>query len=98
LTRTKTSTQDTCALAKLCDERVARGFATRFGTDTYILRIGHVIGADEYNEEIFYSYVHEPALWKVHGWLYTDSRDLGSMCEAALQTSGLGFQVFNATK
>lgn len=25
------------------------------------------------------------------------SRNLGGMCEAALQTSGLGFQVFNAT-
>jgi nucleoside-diphosphate-sugar epimerase len=69
---------DTYALAKLCNERVAKPRATRFGTDIYILRIGHVIGADEYNE-IFYSYVHEPALWKVHGWSYTESRYLGGM-------------------
>jgi nucleoside-diphosphate-sugar epimerase len=88
---------DTYAIAKLCNERIARGFATRYGTDIYSLRIGHVIGPDEYNQDIFYSYVHEPSQWKVHGWSYTDARDLGGMCEAALRTHGLGFQVFNAT-
>ncbi|KAJ5640764.1 Nascent polypeptide-associated complex subunit beta [Penicillium herquei] len=88
---------DTYAIAKLCNERVARGFAARFGADIYILRIGHVIGPDEYNEEIFSSYVHEPSRWKVHGWSYIDSRDLGGMCEAGLRTDGLGFQIFNAT-
>ena len=88
---------DTYAIAKLCGERIARGFAARFGVDIYILRIGRVIEPEEYDKEIFYSYVHEPALWKVHGWSYIDSRDLGGMCEAALRTDGLGFQVFNAT-
>lgn len=88
---------DTYAIAKLCNERVARSFAARYGTDIYSLRIGHVIGPDEYNQDIFYSYVHEPSQWKVHGWSYTDARDLGRMCEAALRTNGLGFQVFNAT-
>jgi nucleoside-diphosphate-sugar epimerase len=88
---------DTYAIGKLCDERVARGFAARFGADIYSLRIGRVIEPHEYEGEIFYSYVHEPALWKVHGWSYIDARDLGGMCEAALGTSGLGFQVFNAT-
>ncbi|KAJ6169017.1 Nascent polypeptide-associated complex NAC [Penicillium chrysogenum] len=81
----------------LCGERIARGFAARFGVDIYILRIGRVIEPEEYNKEIFYSYVHEPAMWKVHGWSYIDSRDLGGMCEAALRADGLGFQVFNAT-
>ncbi|KAJ5772356.1 hypothetical protein N7520_002885 [Penicillium odoratum] len=88
---------DTYAIAKLCCERVARGFAARFGADIYVLRIGHVIGPEEYNQEIFYSYVHEPERWKVHGWAYLDSRDLGGMCEAGLRKDGLGFQVFNAT-
>ncbi|OOQ85158.1 hypothetical protein PEBR_27080 [Penicillium brasilianum] len=88
---------DTYALAKLCGERVARGFAARYGTDIYTLRIGHVIGPDDYNGDVFYGYVHEPSQWKVHGWSYTDARDLGGMCEAALRTDGLGFQVFNAT-
>lgn len=88
---------DTYAIAKLCNERVSRGFAQRFGADIYILRIGHVIGPDEYNTDTFESYVHEPSLWKVHGWSYIDSRDLGGMCLAGLETDGLGFQVFNAT-
>ncbi|KUM66485.1 hypothetical protein ACN42_g604 [Penicillium freii] len=88
---------DTYAIAKLCGERVARGFAARFGVDIYILRIGRVIEPEEYNQDIFYSYVHEPTMWKVHGWSYIDARDLGGMCEAALRTDGLGFQVFNAT-
>lgn len=88
---------DTYALAKLCNERVARGFAARFGVDIYILRIGRLIEPDEYDGEIFYSYVHEPAQWKVHGWSYIDARDLGGMCEAGLRKDGLGFQVFNAT-
>lgn len=88
---------DSYAIAKLCNERVARGFAARYGTDIYSLRIGHVFGPDEYNGNIFYGYVHEPHQWKVHGWSYTDARDLGGMCEAALRTSGLGYQVFNAT-
>jgi len=88
---------DTYALAKLCNERVARGFAARFGVDIYILRIGRLIEPDEYDEEIFYSYVHEPAQWKVHGWSYIDARDLGGMCEAGLRKDGLGFQIFNAT-
>ncbi|KAJ5123036.1 Nascent polypeptide-associated complex NAC [Penicillium atrosanguineum] len=57
----------------------------------YTLRIG------QYNVDVFYSYVPEPGLWKVHGWSYTDSRDLGGMCEAPIQTLGLGCQVFNAT-
>lgn len=88
---------DTYAIAKLCNERIARGFASRFDADIYSLRIGRVIEPEEYDGEIFYSYVHEPLLWKVHGWSYIDARDLGSMCEAAVRTDGLGFQVFNAT-
>ncbi|CAI7650471.1 unnamed protein product [Penicillium glandicola] len=88
---------DTYAIAKLCNERIARGFAARFGADIYNLRIGRVIEPEEYNKDIFYSYVHEPSLWKVHGWSYIDARDLGGMCEAALRIDGLGFQVFNAT-
>lgn len=27
-----------------------------------------LVGPEEYNEQTFYSYVHEPAQWKVHRW------------------------------
>ncbi|KAJ6041072.1 Nascent polypeptide-associated complex NAC [Penicillium canescens] len=57
---------DTYAIAKLCNEHIARGFAARFGAGIYSLRIGRVIEPDEYNDQIFSSYVHEPNLWKVH--------------------------------
>lgn len=44
---------DTYAIAKLCSERIARGFAARFGADIYSLRIRRVIEPDEYDGEIF---------------------------------------------
>lgn len=88
---------DTYAISKMCGERVARGFVRRFGVDIYVLRIGRLVEPQEYAEAMFDSYVKEPHLWKVHGWSYTDARDLGQMCERAILTNGLGFQVFNAT-
>jgi nucleoside-diphosphate-sugar epimerase len=81
---------DTYAVAKLCNEHTARGFAACFGAGIYSLRIGRVIESDEYNNRIFYSYVHEPNLWKVHGWSYVDAQGLAGMCEAGLKTSGMG--------
>mgnify|MGYP001657975682 CR=1 FL=1 len=81
---------DTYAVAKLCNEHTARGFAACFGAGIYSLRIGRVIESDEYNNRIFYSYVHEPNLWKVHGWSYVDAQGLAGICEAGLKTSGMG--------
>ena len=86
---------DTYAISKVCCERVARGFARRFDVDIYAMRIGAHVLPEEY-DEIFRSYVHEPENWKVHGWSYTDARDFGQMCDLAVKTDGLGFQVFNA--
>lgn len=90
---------DTYAISKVCAETIARGFARRFGNDIYCLRMSNVIAPEEYAEKdgYFYSYVHEPEKWKVHAWSYTDARDLGGMCSRALEVSGLGFQIFNAT-
>ncbi|BCR89227.1 NAD-dependent epimerase/dehydratase family protein [Aspergillus chevalieri] len=87
---------DTYAISKLCGERVARGFARRFGIDIYILRIGRVVSPNEYTSDMFGSYVKDPAQWKVHGWSYIDARDLGQICDLGVQKDGLGFQVFNA--
>lgn len=87
---------DAYGMSKLCGETITRGLARKFNTDIYNLRIGAVIAPDEHDEK-FKHYIDEPEKWKVHGWSYTDARDLGGMCEAALRTSGLGFQVFNAT-
>ncbi|KAM0335858.1 hypothetical protein ACHAQA_000908 [Verticillium albo-atrum] len=87
---------DPYALSKLLGETMARSFAARYSLDVYCLRIGPVITPDDYHR-LFPSYVAEPARWAVHGWSYTDARDLGLMCHRGLETDGLGFQVFNAT-
>jgi nucleoside-diphosphate-sugar epimerase len=85
---------DTYAISKLCMERVARGFANRFGIDVYVLRLGAVITPDKH-EQMFKGYVENPGAWKGHGWSYTDVRDLGKACHLCLQKDGLGFTVFN---
>lgn len=87
---------DTYAISKVCGERVARGFARRFGNDIYVLRIGAVVAPDEYKSKTFESYVKEPERWAIHGWAYTDARDLGQMCDLAIRKDDLGFQIFNA--
>lgn len=92
------SPTDAYAMSKLVGEVVAKGFSERFaGKDIYVFRIGRVVAPNEYREEMFESYVTQPERWKPHGWSYTDARDLGRMCVCALETDGLGFQVFNAT-
>ncbi|PYI04006.1 NAD(P)-binding protein [Aspergillus sclerotiicarbonarius CBS 121057] len=87
---------DTYAISKVCGERVARGFARRFGTDIYVLRLGRVTAPHEYTGPMFRSYVQEPERWRAHGWSYIDARDLGQMCDLAVGKDGLGFQIFNA--
>ncbi|PWY82000.1 NAD(P)-binding protein [Aspergillus heteromorphus CBS 117.55] len=87
---------DTYAISKVCGERVARGFARRFGSDIYVLRLGRVVAPHEYTEAMFRSYVREPRRWRAHGWSYIDARDLGQMFDLAVRKDGLGFQIFNA--
>lgn len=87
---------DTYALSKVCVERTARSFALKFNKDIFCYRIGAVILPEEYNAS-FKRYVEEPSDFKVHGWSYTDARDLGKMCALGIEKSGLGFHIFNAT-
>lgn len=87
---------DSYALSKLCGERVARGFARRFGHDVYALRIGNVIEPHEYARD-FPRHVGEPATRRRNAWSCIDARDLGQICDRCIRTDGLGFQIFNAT-
>ena len=89
---------DSYALSKLCGERTARTFARRFpGTDIFAFRIGNVIEPHEYERD-FPRHVGKPETRKRNAWSYIDARDLGQMCDLAIQKeNGLGFQVFNAT-
>ncbi|KAF1845636.1 NAD(P)-binding protein [Cucurbitaria berberidis CBS 394.84] len=91
-----TEPMDVYATSKLCMERIAHSFANRFkGVDIYCLRIGAVIEPEQHTKK-FEAYLSRPGDFKVHGWSYTDSRDLGNMVQCCLQKDGLGFQVFNA--
>ncbi|KAI1340701.1 UDP-glucose 4-epimerase [Xylariaceae sp. FL0016] len=87
---------DSYAISKLCGERVARGFARRFGNDIYALRIGNVIEPHEYVRD-FPTHVGQPETRKRNAWSYIDARDLGQICHRCIEKDGLGFQVFNAT-
>ncbi|KAF7187650.1 Uronate dehydrogenase [Pseudocercospora fuligena] len=87
---------DSYALSKLCNERTARAFARRYGSDIYALRIGNVIEPHEYDDN-FKNFVENPASRKRNAWSYIDARDLGQICNLCIKKSGLGYQVFNAT-
>ncbi|KAL9106959.1 MAG: hypothetical protein Q9227_008082 [Pyrenula ochraceoflavens] len=89
---------DSYACSKLCGERIARTFARRFPkTEIYVFRIGNVIEPHEYARD-FPRHVGKPETRKRNAWSYIDARDLGQMCDLAVQNQKkLGFQIFNAT-
>jgi nucleoside-diphosphate-sugar epimerase len=55
-----------------------------------------VIEPHEYERDFPY-YLASPMTRKRNAWSYIDARDLGQICHLAIQKSGLGFQIFNAT-
>ena len=85
---------DSYALSKICNERTARAFALRTGTDIYALRIGNVIEPSEY--ELFPGWFAKPDFRKRICWSYIDARDLGEIVRLGIEKDGLGYQVFNA--
>ncbi len=85
---------DSYALSKVVNEKTARAFALRSGFDIYALRIGNVIEPHEY--ELFPKWFADPGFRKRIAWSYVDARDLGQITARAIETDGLGFQVFNA--
>jgi nucleoside-diphosphate-sugar epimerase len=89
-----TDPMDSYGLSKVVNEKTARAFAMRYGTDIYALRIGNVIEPHEYVN--FPGYIANPASRKRNAWSYIDARDLGEIVHLCLQKDGLGYQVFNA--
>ncbi len=87
---------DSYALSKVVNEKTARAFALRSGFDIYALRIGNVIEPHEY-EAFAPKWIADPAFRKRIAWSYVDARDLGQITHLAVETDGLGYQVFNAT-
>ena len=89
-----TDPMDSYGLSKVVNEKTARAFAMRYGTDIYALRIGNVIEPHEYDR--FPGFLADPPSRKRNAWGYIDARDLGEIVHLAIQKDGLGFQVFNA--
>ena len=87
---------DSYALSKVCNEATAKAFATRTGGDYYAIRIGNVIEPHEYAN--FPGFFQDPAGRKRLMWSYIDARDLGQLVLRAIETDGLGFQIFNAAQ
>lgn len=85
---------DSYGLSKVVNEKTARAFAERNGSDIYALRIGNVIEPDEY--ELFPEFFAKPEMRKRIAWSYIDARDLGQIVHLCIEKDGLGFQVFNA--
>ncbi len=85
---------DSYALSKVVNERTARAFSLRNGTDIYALRIGNVIEPHEYAQ--FPDFFRDPGFRKRITWSYIDARDLAEITRLAVETDGLGYQVFNA--
>ncbi len=85
---------DSYALSKICNERTAHAFAQRDGSDIYAIRIGNVIEPHEYAN--FPTFFNDPEGRKRITWSYIDARDLGQIIRLAIETDGLGYQVFNA--
>ena len=86
---------DSYALSKVVNEKTARAFALRSGFDIYALRIGNVIEPNEYEKHVP-NWIADPGFRKRIAWSYIDARDLGQITHLAVETDGLGFQVFNA--
>jgi UDP-glucose 4-epimerase len=85
---------DSYGLSKVVNEKTARAFSMRFGTDIYALRIGNVISPEDYG--MFPTFLADPPSRKRNAWSYIDARDLGQIVDRCVEKDGLGFQVFNA--
>ncbi|MGI4896925.1 MAG: NAD-dependent epimerase/dehydratase family protein [Janthinobacterium lividum] len=86
--------EDSYAMSKVAGEVVARSFHARSGADVYGLRINNVIEPHEYAEK-FPAFLADPSLRRRNVFAYIDTRDLGQMTLRALETDGLGFEIFN---
>lgn len=85
---------DSYGASKVVNEATARSFQARSGIDIYGLRINNVIEPQEYAEK-FPGFFSDPAVRRRNIFAYIDARDLARLVELALQTDGLGYEVFN---
>ncbi len=86
---------DAYGLSKVVNEQTGRAFQLSSGADIYALRISDVMDPNDY-ATLWPHWLANPESRTRLLWSYIDVRDLGQICRSALETDGLGFQVFNA--
>jgi nucleoside-diphosphate-sugar epimerase len=84
---------DAYGLSKVCNERTAEAFQLRTGMDVYGLRIGDVMAPYDYAK--FPEWTTRPEIREREAWAYVDIRDVAQAVRLAVETDGLGFDVFN---
>jgi nucleoside-diphosphate-sugar epimerase len=84
---------DAYGLSKVCNERTAEAFQLRTGMDVYGLRIGDVMAPADYAK--FPEWTTRPEIREREAWAYVDIRDVAQVVRLAVETDGLGFDVFN---
>ena len=84
---------DAYGLSKVCNERTAEAFHLRTGMDVYGLRIGDVMSPNDYAK--FPEWTTRPEVREREAWAYVDVRDVAQVVRLAVETDGLGFDVFN---
>ena len=84
---------DAYGLSKVVNEQTAAAFHARRGGDYYGLRIGDVMGPDDYAK--FGPWTTLPEIRERELWAYVDVRDVAQMVRRCVDVDGLGLQVFN---
>ena len=85
-------------LSKEVDERTAEMFHRRNGTQVICLRFHWIAYADEARNRSI-ELASDPTIgdMKRHLWGYVDIRDAASLCVAAIESDGIGFDSFQCT-
>ncbi|WP_165972180.1 NAD-dependent epimerase/dehydratase family protein [Paenibacillus piri] len=86
---------DNCyGLSKTVGEQTAEALAKRFGMSVASLRISHVIGEDEYNQENYAEMVVNPEAGPWNVWSFIDARDCARAFRLGIEGSFAGHEVF----
>jgi nucleoside-diphosphate-sugar epimerase len=90
--------QDAYGLSKEVDERTAQMFHRRTGMQVVCLRFHWIAYPDETRARAITATADPRAdEWWRHLWAYVDIRDAASLCVAAIEAEGLGWDVVQCT-
>lgn len=88
--------EDSYAMSKVANEVTAKSFQRRSGIDIYGMRLNNVMAPEDY-AELFPRFITDPATREGNVFSYIDVADFGHFVDRALETDGLGYEVFNVS-